>query len=95
MTSESQCQSLQGFVTGHVQGVFFRVETQHLALRLGIRGWVRNTKDGRVELLIHGPAASLAEMRLWLHHGPSRARVYSVDLQAVEIDIPDGFEIIA
>jgi len=95
MTVESPYQSMQGFISGQVQGVFFRAETQKLALQLGLRGWVRNTRDGRVELLIHGPAASLAEMRVWLHHGPSRARVSSVDLRAVDIEIPEGFEIIA
>ncbi|MEX2131143.1 MAG: acylphosphatase [Pseudohongiellaceae bacterium] len=95
MTTAPDIKSLHGFVNGYVQGVFFRVETQHMAQQLGLRGWVRNTPDGNVELLIHGSTASLAEMRLWLHHGPARARVISVELQTVEFDVPVGFEIIA
>ncbi len=50
---------LQGLVKGRVQGVFFRAETQAEAIRLGLSGWVRNTIDGNVEVLIAG------DLRRW------------------------------
>ncbi len=83
-----------GFVSGLVQGVFFRLETQKQAQQLGIYGWVRNTDDGRVEVFICGPAETVAEMETWLHHGPPRARVSSVELQNVEPMEFDDFLIV-
>ena len=47
--------------TGRVQGVAFRHTCRQTALRLGLRGWVRNLPDGRVEAVIQGPADSLRE----------------------------------
>ncbi len=63
------------FVEGRVQGVWFRGSTQEKALSLGIGGWVRNLSDGRVEVLMCGPRAAVAELELWLHNGPRMARV--------------------
>ncbi len=86
--------SLHGFVSGHVQGVFFRAETQRKAATLGLDGWVRNVKDGRVELLICGKLAAVEEMRIWLLTGPKLARVADLDLSEVSISIKSGFEIL-
>ena len=73
-------QALHGFVTGLVQGVYFRAATQKMALELGILGWVRNTDDGRVEVLLQGSPEALADMRVWLQRGPQHARVENVQL---------------
>lgn len=86
--------SLHGFVSGHVQGVFFRAETQKKAVSLGLDGWVRNVKDGRVELLISGKIAAIEEMRVWLRSGSKQARVSDLDLSEVSISIKSGFEIL-
>lgn len=71
---------LQGLVKGRVQGVFFRAETQAEAIRLGLSGWVRNTIDGHVEVLIAGDSEMVEQMRSWLLQGPPRARVDALEL---------------
>jgi acylphosphatase len=65
-------------VEGRVQGVGFRAWTRHEAERLELAGWVRNEKDGSVEALLEGPAASVERMleRLWI--GPPGASVTHV-----------------
>lgn len=75
-------------VAGSVQGVFFRATAQETARALGLRGWVRNTDDGGVELVACGDEAKLGELERWLHRGPPRARVKGVTAKAVE---PESF----
>ena len=65
-------------VEGMVQGVFFRQHTQETAFRLGVKGWARNRRDGRVEVLFEGDKAKVDEMIQWCHRGPSEARVTNV-----------------
>jgi acylphosphatase len=65
-------------VTGRVQGVFFRASTREEAVRLGIRGTVRNEPDGSVFIQAEGEEAALARfLRFleWVSHGPPDARV--------------------
>ena len=83
--------TLHGFVAGRVQGVFFRAETRRKAQELGLDGWVRNLADGRVELLISGPAARLANMQEWLQRGPRLARVDELNLRPVRSAPGQGF----
>lgn len=68
-------------VTGQVQGVGFRAATQREAAKLGLTGWVRNCTDGTVEGLAQGSAEALNALQQWLHHGPPRAAVQSLDWQ--------------
>lgn len=75
--------AMQGLVKGRVQGVFFRMETQKQAQKLGIKGWVRNTDEGHVEVLIYGAKAKVAAMILWLHKGPALANVSAVELNPI------------
>jgi acylphosphatase len=63
------------YVSGLVQGVFFRHETRKLAVRLGISGWVRNLPDGRVEALFEGEATKVEEMLEFCKLGPPGASV--------------------
>lgn len=84
---------LTGLVKGRVQGVFFRAETKAMAERLGVRGWVRNTTEGHVEVLICGSEDSIAEMKSWLLQGPPRARVDSLEIQDCSAENVQGFEI--
>jgi acylphosphatase len=68
------------FVSGLVQGVFFRQNAKRVADSLGLRGWVRNLSDGRVEAVIEGPEEKVAEMIEWLKRGPPLARVERVEV---------------
>ena len=66
------------FVTGRVQGVFFRSEARHEARKLGVAGWVRNTIDGRVEAVFEGEEKSVKEIIEFCKRGPSGAKVTNV-----------------
>ena len=65
-------------VEGRVQGVFFRHHTQAAAFRLGVRGWVKNRRDGRVEAVFEGDREKVDQIIQWCHRGPSEARVKNV-----------------
>ena len=69
------------YVSGRVQGVFFRYHTWEEARRLGLGGWVRNTSDGRVEALVEGDKKSIEELLNFCHRGPPGARVANVDVK--------------
>lgn len=68
-------------VSGLVQGVFFRANTQSVAQQLGIRGYVRNLPDGRVEVVAEGDEEALKKLIDWCHHGPPLARVERVEVR--------------
>jgi acylphosphatase len=65
---------------GRVQGVFFRYHTQEMALKLGIKGWVKNRRDGNVEAVFEGDKERVDQIIQWCHRGPSEARVAKVQL---------------
>ncbi|MGA2780465.1 MAG: acylphosphatase [Smithella sp.] len=66
------------YISGRVQGVFFRAETQRAAKSFNLTGWVRNIADGRVEALFEGEDANVDKMIAWCHIGPPAARVKEV-----------------
>jgi acylphosphatase len=68
------------FVSGYVQGVFYRSTAKRIAERLGIKGWVKNLTDGRVEAVFEGPKEDVLEMIEWCKKGPLDADVESVEL---------------
>jgi len=80
--SEPVCRRLR--IHGLVQGVGFRYAMHREAIRLGLRGWVRNRRDGSVEAVVAGPAAGVAAILAWSRRGPSSARVDSVTQSAEE-----------
>lgn len=81
-------------ISGQVQGVFYRSSAQHQASLHGLRGWVRNLRDGRVELLACGDETDLAEMEKWLEIGPEDAKVSNIELiEEMPEVIPDTFEV--
>ncbi|MDJ0507691.1 MAG: acylphosphatase [Crocosphaera sp.] len=77
------------FVTGTVQGVGYRYSTVQEAQRLGIKGWVRNLLDGRVEAIFEGIEPSVEEMVQWCHQGPRNAQVTGVRVETLE---PKGYQ---
>jgi acylphosphatase len=74
------------FVSGIVQGVGFRYFTQDEAERLKLCGYVRNLRDGRVEVYAIGGAETLAKLRTRIEQGPRGAMVQQVEEAPAEID---------
>lgn len=80
------------YVSGRVQGVFFRASVRDHAARLGIDGYARNLADGRVEVLARGAESALRDLEDWLWSGPPAAEVRAVESEpAQEGDAPAGF----
>ena len=67
-------------VSGSVQGVGFRFFVRDAAFREGIRGWVRNREDGRVEIEAEGDAEALLRFETAVRRGPAGARVDDVSV---------------
>ncbi|OIO46474.1 MAG: acylphosphatase [Parcubacteria group bacterium CG1_02_39_15] len=68
------------FVSGRVQGVFFRAETHQKARQLGLTGWVKNLSDGRLEAVFEGKRVQIGQMLNWAKSGPPGAIVKDLDL---------------
>lgn len=68
-------------VSGRVQGVFFRQNTQQKAKELGITGWVKNLPDGQVEAIFEGDKEKVEKMVKWAEKGPDSARVDSFNVE--------------
>jgi acylphosphatase len=82
---------VHGYVSGRVQGVYFRQSTVEQAERLQLNGWVRNLNDGRVEVLAEGEESAVQALSAWLEHGPSAAQVSAVELQELPLQGIAGF----
>jgi len=76
-------------ITGQVQGVNFRAACRRMALQHGVRGWVRNLPDGRVEAAFEGSADDVRQLLDWTRRGPQFAVVADVTVQAEQ---PEGFD---
>lgn len=81
------------WVSGVVQGVFFRSATHRMARDLGLDGWVRNLSDGRVEAVFEGPADDVDAAVDWCHHGPDRAVVDEVEVVEEPTAEVRGFDV--
>ena len=80
MTEPGRTTARHVFVSGRVQGVFYRATTRDEARRLGLGGWVRNLPDGRVEAWVEGPEEAVEQMMAWFPEGPPYARVSEIKL---------------
>ena len=78
--------AIHATVTGLVQGVGFRQGCRQTARSMGLVGWVRNHRDGSVEVFAQGEAESLDRLITWLWSGPSGASVAGVESDAVAMD---------
>ena len=85
MTSPTSRRRL--LVAGRVQGVFFRASCADEARRLGVAGYARNLRDGRVEVVAEGEPAAVDALVEWCRHGPPDARVDGVEIVTEE---PEG-----
>ncbi len=66
-------------ISGYVQGVFYRASTRDAALKLGLKGWVKNLPDGNVEAVFEGPMDQLQKAVAWCQKGPPGAKVIEID----------------
>jgi acylphosphatase len=82
-------------ITGRVQGVAYRVWAERAAVALGLRGWVRNRRDGAVEALFSGPRADVDRMLNRCLEGPPAARVREVAVVEEGGAPPPGFAILS
>ena len=81
-------------VTGHVQGVFYRVWAQGQARELGVSGWIRNDADNSVEARLTGDEDCVTRMIERMQRGPANARVDGVKVEEVEAEEVSGrFEV--
>ncbi len=81
-------------IQGRVQGIGFRWSLASKAKALGLRGWVRNRRDGSVEALVCGPAVAVEELTAWAYEGPPMARVERIitNDDSGNTDPASGFE---
>ena len=78
------------FVTGRVQGVFFRQSTKVMAIKNNAKGWIRNLDDGRVEIVAQGETQDIDNLAHWCKTGPANSRVDEFELS--EENVTDEFE---
>lgn len=69
------------YLSGKVQGVYFRAYTKQEADALHITGWVKNTSDGRVEIVAEGEKEHIDSFLEWCREGPPQAHVSNTQIQ--------------
>ncbi|GAA0164301.1 hypothetical protein Leryth_000911 [Lithospermum erythrorhizon] len=83
---------VRAVIKGRVQGVFYRNWTIENATQLGLKGWVRNRRDGSVEALFSGPPEKVQEMEQRCRRGPPDAMVTGFEVVPSDEDPGTGFE---
>lgn len=73
------------FVSGRVQGVYYRGSTRKQAVALGVTGYAKNLPDGRVEVLICGDLEAINSLQNWLAMGPQYAEVTATQCEILEL----------
>lgn len=69
------------FISGLVHGVFFRSEIKNFALKLGLKGFVKNIKHGRVEAVFEGEKEKILKIIEFCKNGPDGAHVTNIDVK--------------
>jgi acylphosphatase len=80
------------YVSGRVQGVWYRASAQKEAKKLAITGWARNLDDGRVEVFACGSVEQLQKFFEWLQQGPQLAVVEECTYEELFWQECDGFD---
>jgi acylphosphatase len=78
-------------IEGQVQGVGYRDFVVDMAMRMGVRGWIRNRSDGTVEALVSGKNNDVERLIGQMTLGPKGARVASYELHRAEPANQPGF----
>lgn len=89
----SQEKARHFYVNGVVQMVGFRYFTREVAQGLGLSGWVRNLKDGRVEVVVEGSEEALFQLARDLEVGPPAAQVTHLEAEEIPFTGRSGFQI--
>jgi len=87
----SEAAAVRVLISGRVQGVWYRGWTVETAQRIGVRGWVRNRRDGKVEALFIGATDAVDAMIAACREGPPLARVEHIEHSAAADDGSAGF----
>ena len=82
------------FISGKVQGVWFRAGVKDQADNLNITGWARNLSDGRVEVMASGEKNNIEQLHAWLKIGPPHAKVIEVAYEEVPWQSFDQFDVL-
>jgi acylphosphatase len=91
LTGKGKLEARRWFVSGRVQGVGFRWFVEKNAIALGLRGWVRNEDDGRVQVYAAGTQDRLNQLAALLHRGPRMAEVRGVEEQEAAVQQLSSF----
>ncbi len=78
--------SMRCVISGKVQGVYFRAWAKDQADSLGVKGWVRNINDGRVEVLAQAADDLLEEYKTRLIQGTSMSEVQKIDCETIDYE---------
>ncbi|WP_144900797.1 acylphosphatase [Halobellus captivus] len=81
------------YVSGTVQGVYYRASTRDAARDRDLDGWVRNLDDGRVEAVFEGPEPAVQELIEWCQSGSPAASVDDVEVTYDEPEGESGFNV--
>ncbi|MGH2552615.1 MAG: acylphosphatase [Chitinophagaceae bacterium] len=87
-------QTISIIVSGKVQGVYFRQHTREKAIEFGLKGQVKNLRDGNVQILATGPREQLSLFIEWCKKGPPRAEVAGVEIAELLLTHFDHFRIV-
>lgn len=81
-------------ISGHVQGVSFRIRARNHAVRAGLKGWIQNRHDGSVEIEVEGDSPHVKEFVEWCNRGPVFANVSDISIQYGPVKGFESFEIL-
>ena len=86
---------IHAFISGRVQGVWFRESTRRSAEKHGVSGWVRNLPDGRVEVWAEGESPAVEAVIDFIREGPPHARVSGIEFEEEPTSniVPAGFRV--
>lgn len=81
-------------ISGKVQGVYYRATAKETADKLGLRGWVKNTREGNVEIMANGSAEAVRQFIDWCRLGPPKAMVDDIAITEKEEMQFSGFSVL-
>ena len=81
-------------IKGKVQGVYYRATAKDIAQALELKGWVKNTREGHVELIVTGSEKALQQFIEWCRKGPDKAIVHSINVTSIKDEKFEDFRVI-